>query len=102
MNRMFKGSLIVSLILFLAIGLVIVNDLRYPSEWDQIHLGMSRTDVENLLGPDPGEMKGLGMADWDDGGILIRSQLQAYIDAKEGVTIISIQRFSIIPIVSPL
>ena len=98
MNRALKVSLAILLLLTLAVGVALIIDLGYPSQWNQIHLGMSRSDVESLIGPDPGEMKGMAPAHWSDRGIFIRNRLELYIDPKDGVTIISIQRFSTIPI----
>ena len=74
-----------------------INDLRYPLEWDQIHLGMTRSEVEKLIGPGGGEWPGWSGPYWDDRGVLVRNQLHLYIDPYEGVTIISLQHFSIFP-----
>src|SRR5580765_1156518 len=97
MTRIVKISLIIFLALSLIGGVVVINDLRYPPEWDQIHLRMTRSEVEGLIGPDPGEMIGMGSAYWNDRGIFVRNQLQLYIDPFDGVSIIRIQRFSTFP-----
>ena len=56
--RVGKISLIVTLGLSLVGGALIVNDLRYPPEWDQIHLGMIRSEVYCLIGAGGGEWPG--------------------------------------------
>ena len=95
--RVVKVSLLVFLGLSLIGGAVVINDLRYPPEWDQIHLGMTRAEVYSLIGPGGGEWQGWSGIFWSDRGFLIRNQLELYIDPYNGVSIISLQRFSIIP-----
>jgi hypothetical protein len=95
--RVVKISLVIFIGLLIVGSIVVVNDLRYPPEWDQIHLGMPRSEVESLIGRDPGEMVGLGSAYWNDRGMLIRNQLELYIDPYDGVSIIALQRFLTFP-----
>ena len=96
-KRAAKISLIVSTILILVVAILVVRDLRYPPEWDKIHLGMPRSEVENLIGRGVGEWPGWSGPYWEDRGVLVRNELNLYIDPVDGVTIIYLERFSIIP-----
>lgn len=95
--RVIKILLVFAILLALVVGVAVIRDLQYPTEWDQIHLGMSGEEVNELIGPGVGEWPGWSGAFWNDRGLLIRNQLELYIDPFEGVTIISIKRLSIFP-----
>lgn len=95
--------LIVGLLgLSLVVGIVALNDLRYPAVWDQIRLGMTRAEVYDLIGESGGEWSGWSGMYWHHNGILIRNQLELYIDPTDCVTIISLKHQSSFPTIHDL
>ncbi len=48
MNKIIVGGIFL-IIVFVMIG--VKEELRYPPNWDKVHLGMSRQKVYDLIGP---------------------------------------------------
>lgn len=95
--RTAKIAIVALVVLITTCGGIVINDLRYPPEWDQIRLGMPRSQIETLIGPGGGEWTGWSSAYWEDRGLLIRNELAVYMDPAEGATIIAIKRISTVP-----
>jgi hypothetical protein len=84
----------------LAIGIIILalavffvrQQLAYPAAWDQVHVGMSRQEVYNLIGPGGGEFQGWKGPFWRDSGIFIWHELELSM-AGDQVIAIRINRY---------
>lgn len=85
-----RRLLIATITVLFAAG--IGNELYYPPHWGKVELGMTRSEVEALIGKpghDQGETKG---AFWHRSGALTKHQFNVYFE-NGIVTMVLIERF---------
>lgn len=71
-----KTAIILLLTVLLAV--IIGQDFIYPSDWNRIHIGMSRQEVYNLLGQGRDKDSNWQGHFWNDSGILIRNEISVF------------------------
>jgi len=75
-----KKILIIFLLLAVLLAIIIGQDFIYPSEWNQIHLGMPRQEVYNLLGQGRDKDSNWTGHFWKDSGILFRNEFTVFFE----------------------
>jgi hypothetical protein len=71
-----KNKVAIVIILIALATFFIQRQFKYPSEWDQIHAGMSRQEVYDLIGPGGGEWPGWKGPFWFDRGMIVWHELR--------------------------
>ena len=71
-----KNKAAIGIILIALATFFIQRQFKYPSAWDQIHVGMSRQQVYDLIGLGGGEWKGMKGPFWHDSGIILWHELE--------------------------
>jgi hypothetical protein len=70
-NKIAIGIILVSLVAFF-----MRQQFVYPAKWNQIHVGMSRQQVYDLIGPGVGEFPGWKGPFWSDRGFIVWHELR--------------------------
>lgn len=71
-----KNKIAIGIILIALTAFFVRQQFTYPAKWDQIHVGMSRQQVYDLIGPGGGEFPGWKGPFWNDHGIIVWHELQ--------------------------
>jgi hypothetical protein len=79
------------IILAALVVLTVRWDFAYPPAWDQIHVGMTRQEVYERIGPGVGEWRGSKGPFWSDSGI-VWHQLEVSFTGDK-VTFINLNRY---------
>jgi hypothetical protein len=88
-----KKIFIILLTLAVLLALIIGQDLIYPSEWNQIHLGMSRQEVYSVVGQGRDKDSNWTGHFWNDSGILFRNEIEVFFANDKVSNIIQRQSF---------
>lgn len=86
----FLGSLI--FLTAVSVGIV-VWELSPPAQWRNINNGMTRDEVQALIGPGNSEFKELKGPFWRRDGLLIWHEMEVNFDADNRATRINRQRY---------
>jgi hypothetical protein len=63
------------------------RELSYPPEWNQIHAGMSRQEVYDLIGPGGGEFAGWKGPFWRDSKLVVWHELDLSMSGDKVVSV---------------
>jgi hypothetical protein len=86
-NKVAIGIILIALAMFF-----IQRQFKYPLAWDQIHIGMSRQEVYDRIGPSGGEWPGWKGPVWRDSGIIVWHELDLSMTGDR-VTTIRVNRY---------
>jgi hypothetical protein len=87
-----KRKVAIAVIIIALATFFVRQQFAYPQAWDQIHVGMSRQQVYDLIGPGGGEFPGWKGPFWRESGIIVWHELQLSM-AGDRVIAISINRY---------
>jgi hypothetical protein len=84
----------IEILLIIAVVLTgIKQELNYPKAWDEIHLGMSRQEVYELIGPGIDEHPEWKGPFWMDSGLLVENEIEVYFTNDKATHIVQQQLF---------
>jgi hypothetical protein len=82
-----KFKLAVAVILVLLGVLFVRWELRYPSEWDKIKIGMTRQEVYSVIGPGVGEFSGWKGPFWQSNRGLVWYELEVSFEGNRALAV---------------